>query len=162
VIGRYAVLAGRIRQDLAEIERTVQRAERAIGATHHGGSDRDLFVDSAALSLHDCYSGIERMCESIASTVDQSVPAAHDRHRELLHQMTVEVPGLRPGVMSRETIAALDEYRRFRHVVRNVYAFEFDPMRIEQLVVKLRPAFLRARAELEAFAVFLEGLAEES
>jgi hypothetical protein len=64
--------------------------------------------------------------------------------------------------MSRETIAALDEYRRFRHVVRNVSTFEFDPMRIEQLVVKLRPAFLRARAELEAFAVFLEGLAEES
>jgi hypothetical protein len=161
VIGRFAVLAGRIRQDLAEIERIVQRIERAVLAARQGDANQDLFVDSAALNLHDCYSGLERLCEQIASIVDQSVPSSRDWHRELLRQMTVEVIGIRPQVLSVDTATALDEYRRFRHVVRNVYAFELDLERIEQLAVNLRPAFARASRELAAFAAFLEGLAQE-
>jgi hypothetical protein len=161
VIGRFAVLAGRIRQDLAEIERIVLRAERAVLAARKDDPNRDLFVDSAALNLHDCYSGLERLFEQIASTVDQSVPSTRDWHRDLLRQMTVEVTGARPRVISPDTATALDEYRRFRHVVRNVYAFDLDPERIGQLTGGLRPAFVRASGELEAFAVFLEGLARE-
>ena len=161
MIGRFAVLAGRIRQDLAEIERIVQRAERAVRAAGQAGTNQDLFLDAAALNLHDCYSGLERIFEQIASIVDQSVPATHDWHREILRQMTVEVTGVRPRVLSPDTATALDEYRRFRHVVRNVYAFELDPTRVEQLTIDLKPAFVRASGELEAFAAFLEGLARE-
>jgi hypothetical protein len=161
VIGRYAVLAGRIRQDLAEIERIVQRAERAVSAARQGDANQDLLIDSAALNLHDCYSALERIFEQIASAVDQSMPATRDWHRELLRQMTVEVTGARPRVISPDTATALDEYRRFRHVVRNVYAFELDPQRIEQLTIDLRLAFAQASTELEGFATFLEGLARE-
>ena len=46
--------------------------------------------------------------------------------------------------------------------LRNVYAFELDPERIGELTDGLRPAFARASAELEAFAVFLEGLGRET
>jgi hypothetical protein len=162
MIGRLAVLAGRIRQDLAEIERIVQRAERAVLAARQIDQNQDLFLDSAALNMHDCYSGLERILEQIASSVDQSVPATHDWHRELLRQMTVELKGLRPRVLSIDTVSALDEYRRFRHVVRNVYAFDLDPERISQLTAGLRPAFARARDELQVFADFLEELAQEA
>jgi hypothetical protein len=161
MIGRYAVLAGRVRQDLADLERIVLRAERAMSAARQGGANQDLFVDSAALNVHDFYSGLERMLEQIASIVDQSVPSMHDWHRELLRQMTVEVAGLRPQVLSIDTATSLDEYRRFRHVVRNVYAFELIPERIERLSADLRPSFERARDELLVFAAFLEGLAQE-
>jgi uncharacterized tellurite resistance protein B-like protein len=161
MIGRFAVLAGRIRQDLAEIERIVLRVERAVDAAHQGGIHPDLCVDSAALNLHDCYSGIERLFEQVASTVDQSVPSTRDWHRDLLRQMTVAVPGLRPQVVSSDTATGLDEYRRFRHVVRNVYAFNLDPERVAQLAADLRPAVARASGELQAFAAFLEGVASE-
>ena len=40
-------------------------------------------------------------------------------HLLLLEQMTKEVPGIRPAVISTETGTRLDEYRRFRHVIRN-------------------------------------------
>jgi hypothetical protein len=161
VIGRYAVLAGRIKQDLVEIEKVVHRIERAILAARQDDANRDLFADSAALNLHDCYSGLERLCEQIASTVDQSVPSSRDWHRDLLRQMTVELPGVRPPVLSVESVTALDEYRRFRHVVRNVYAFELDLERIEQLATAWRPAFMRASGELQAFATLLARLAHE-
>lgn len=161
MIGRFAILASRIRQDLAEIERVVARAERAVRAARASVADQDLFVDSAALNLHDVYSSLERLFEQIASNVDRSVPSTHDWHREILRQMTVDIPGLRPPVLSGTTISALDEYRRFRHVVRNVYAFALDPVRIERLTADLRPAFAQTAAELEVFASFLESLAQE-
>ena len=161
MIGRYAVLASRIRQDLVELERVTQRVHRAMQAARRDSPDRGLFVDSVALNLHDFYTGLERIFEQIASVVDQSVPAAHDWHRELLRQMVIGIPGLRPHVISAETAAVVDEYRRFRHVVRNVYAFELDPERVERLGDAVGPAFERISGELLAFAAFVEGLADE-
>ena len=49
MIERYAVLASRIRQDLAEIERVVDRAEQAVAASDDSGANNGLFLDSAAL-----------------------------------------------------------------------------------------------------------------
>lgn len=67
---------------------------------------------------------------------------------------------MRPAVLSKRTCDALDEYLRFRHVVRNIYAFEFDPERLGQLVQGLDAVFERVRRELEAFGGFLEDLAK--
>jgi uncharacterized protein YutE (UPF0331/DUF86 family) len=162
VIGRYAVLAGRIRQDLAELERVVERVERAVQAGRRHTEEQDLLLDSAALNLHDFYSGLERIFTHIASDADQSVPSGPDWHRELLRQMTVEIPGLRPQVLSAEVAGALDEYLGFRHVVRHVYAFELDLERVERLVSRLRPTFRDLTVALSAFATFLECLAHEA
>lgn len=87
------------------------------------------------------------------------MPSDHDWHRELLRQMTVDLEGLRPAVLTVETVVALDEYRRFRQVVRNVYAYNLDLGRIEQLGLALGPLFARVRSELLAFAAALDGLA---
>jgi hypothetical protein len=70
------------------------------------------------------------------------------------------MPQLRPGVVSEHTLRTIDQFLRFRHVVQNVYAFEFDPERIERLVQRTRPAFEQIQAELLAFADFLDGLAQ--
>ncbi len=122
--------------------------------------DEDLYLDSAALNLHDFYTGLERAFHQIAAAVDETVPTGHDWHRELLRQMATELPQVRPAVVSAEAHEALEGYLRFRHVVRNIYAFEFDPDRLGRSVRGLVPAFRRARRELQAFTDFLERLAE--
>ena len=99
------------------------------------------------------------MFHHIAAHVDRSVPEGGEWHRELLRQMGIEIPGVRPPVLSADVVSALDEYMRFRHVVRNVYTFVFDPERIRSLVGRLQPAFEKVRADMLAFADFLEGLA---
>lgn len=162
MIGRYAILASRIRQEMTEIERVVEHTERALTAAGQGDENHDLFLNSAALSLHGFYSGIERLLELIASTVDRSVPSTHDWHRELLRQMTLDVTGVRPRVLSEGAAGALDRYRRFRRVVRNVYAFELDQEPVRQLAAQLRPAFLQTRSELEAFADVLQALSDQA
>jgi len=153
---RYLVAAGRIRQELVELERVVARAERAGASARRHPEDQDLYVDSAVLNLHDFYTGLERIFQHIAATVDGGVPGGREWHRELLRQMGAALPQVRPEVLSPETIRMLDEYLRFRHVVRHVYAFEFDPERVYRLVRQLHPCFEQVRADLLAFADFLE------
>jgi hypothetical protein len=75
--------------------------------------------------------------------------------------MQTDLPNLRPPVLSNETAEALDEFLRFRHVVRNVYAFQFDAERIRRLVSQMRPAFLQAQAELQQFIILLRYIAAD-
>ena len=72
--------------------------------------------------------------------------------------MTKEVPGIRPAVISAEPGTRMDEYRQFRHVVRNVYTPSFDPAKLGNLVNSASELCARAKAELLAFAAFLEHL----
>jgi hypothetical protein len=109
VIGRYAILAGRIRQDRAELDHVVERVERAIQARRQHTADQDLLLDAAALNLHDFCTGPERIFSHIATDVDQNVPTGPDWHRELPRQMTIELPGIRPSVLSMATARDVDE-----------------------------------------------------
>jgi hypothetical protein len=70
--------------------------------------------------------------------------------------MTKEVPGVRPAVNSTETGTRLDEYCRFRHIVRNVYTHSFDAAKLGNLVNSALERFARTKADLLAFAAFLE------
>ena len=115
MIERYQAVARRIRLELAELEKTVNRAERAMIAAQSDVENQDLFLDSAALNLHDFYTGLERIFFQIATIVDNSMPSGRHWHRDLLNQMGIAISQLRPRVLSAETIQALDEYRRFRH-----------------------------------------------
>ncbi len=51
MIERYREVARRIRLELAELETTVNRAERAMIAAQSDVDNQDLFLDSAALNL---------------------------------------------------------------------------------------------------------------
>jgi hypothetical protein len=128
----YRATAQRRReQERSELEHC---RKQAWTAARRRPEDQDLFIDSAALSLHDFYAGLERIFHQIATTVDGSLPADREWHRDLLQQMQADLPDLRPPVLSREARQAVDEFLRFRHVVRNIYAFQFDPERVERLV----------------------------
>ena len=120
----------------------------------------DLYWDAIALNLHDFYTGLERVLRYIAVEVDGHVPAGAEWHQELLRQMATPLPRIRPAVFSNATIKRLDEYLRFRHVVRHVYAFEFDPQRIRPLAEALAGDFVQVKDELAVFIDFLKGLAD--
>lgn len=161
MIESYIVLAGRIRKELDDLERLVSRAARAINTAQKNPQDADLYIDSASLNLHDVYSGFERVFKQISATVDGNVPTSAEWHKELLEQMGLDLPKVRPPVLTSNSLQRLDEYLRFRHIVRNVYTFSFDPERIGRLVKELEPIFNQVRDELLAFASFLEKVGME-
>jgi hypothetical protein len=156
VIEDYISLASRIHQEIDGLLRVVKRAERALEAAHRQPDEQDLFIDSAVLNLHDFYAGLERIFLQIGTIVDGYIPSGSDWHRNLLQQMQADMENMRPPVLARETSLALDEYLRFRHVVRNIYAFNFDPERVDRLVEQLNPIFIQVQIELLRFVSFLE------
>ncbi|MEW5986044.1 MAG: hypothetical protein AB1791_05370 [Chloroflexota bacterium] len=158
MITRYILVAERLKAELQALEQVVRRAESALAKAKQYPQDQDYFLAAAALDLHSFYSGIERLFEVIASSIDNSQPSGRQWHRDLMAQMTLEVADLRPAVLSTETQAALLEYLEFRHVVRNVYTFNLRPTRVAELVTNLRLAFTLAQRDLQNFVVFLEGL----
>lgn len=162
MIPRHALLASRIRQELGQLDRVVERVEEVARARKRQGAEPDYLLDSEALNLHGFDAGLERIFTQIASSFDQSTPAGADSHRELLRQMTVEIPNLRPPVLSPEVAGKVDEFLRFRHVVRYNYAFQLDPDRVETLAARLHPTYREVKRDLEEFAAFLDRLADDS
>jgi hypothetical protein len=155
--GAYEALAARIRQELIELQTVAARAVRLWNTTQLRADD--AHVDAVALNLHGFYSGLERIFELVAERVDRSHPTGESWHRELLLQMAVEIPGVRPAVLSRELATDLDEYRGFRHVVRNVYSYRLDPRRVGILVDDLLETAGMVTEQLSAFADTLAAIA---
>jgi uncharacterized protein YutE (UPF0331/DUF86 family) len=69
--------------------------------------------------------------------------------------MCIEVPGVRPAIISIELKEKLEEYRGFRHVVRNVYTYRLDPEKVKPLVKSIRSVRKKLEKELSGFAGFI-------
>lgn len=150
----YRALASRIRSALEDVNNSVERAIK-IGQKATRSRDDDYW-DGVALNLHGFYTGIEHIFEDIARTFEGDLLSGPDWHMDLLMQMSGEVAGLRPAVIHSATRRCLDEYRGFRHVVRNVYTFQLRPSRLQELVTDLTTCFEKVKKDLLAFAEFLE------
>ncbi len=153
-----AALIGRIQEELKDLELVVNRAERLMDKARKTGDDD--YLGSVALDLHGFYSGAERILQMIATEIDGAVPKGAEWHRELLIQMSAEVPGVRPAIITRNTRYCLDDYRGFRHIVRNVYAFNLRPSRLQELVAGVRGCYDSLQRDLVDFTDFLIQLAQ--
>ena len=69
--------------------------------------------------------------------------------------MSIEVPGIRPAIISTELKEKLEGYRGFRHVVRNVYTYHLDPAKVKPLVKSIGRVRKKLEKELSAFAIFI-------
>ncbi|WP_071516617.1 hypothetical protein [Geitlerinema sp. PCC 9228] len=156
--GRYLTLAGRIRRDIKDLETLVERCQDIW--QQYTTSQDDRFLDGVALNLHSFYTGIERILETIVEVIDEYKPSGVRWHRELLWQVAAEVPGVRPAVIGDSLLKALDNYRGFRHVVRNIYTFRLEAKQISPLVDGLSQTYRQCQTELLQFAEFLETTGE--
>jgi hypothetical protein len=151
-----ALLAARIISELKELSVLAKRAEQGLKKAKE--KNDDYYLDGVALNLHSIYSGLERIFERIATAIDGSIPSGTNWHRELLNQMAIEVPGIRPAVISSDLKEKLEEYRGFRHVVRNVYTYRLKPEKIEGLVSMLNTVMAKIETDITGFAKFLQSI----
>ena len=111
--------------------------------------------------VHDFYTAIEDVFELIAGDINGSLPETLRWHKQLLSRMTLEVPEVRPPVISKDLARTLDEYLRFRHVFRNVYGYMLDWERLKPLLDRIPTVYEQFRREISAFRRFLLGLAHK-
>jgi len=151
---KYLTLGSHIREELSEIRRSIQRAKQAWSLALN--EDDSLYLDSVALNLHDFYNGLERIFERIAENIDEIKPEGLNWHQEILRQMVIEIPKVRPAVISQDLREELDKYRAFRHIVRNIYAHNFRIDKIKDLMGNIDKVLNKLEENLQIFCEFLE------
>ncbi len=122
----------RINQELDKISQAIQQLEMFLKQLTNQPEAiyQEALVNSIALNVHRIYTGIERLFQVIAKEIDLRVPTGEKWHRDLLEQMTVDIPLVRNAVITEETRLILDDLRRFRHVVRSAYSFQLDEKKV--------------------------------
>ncbi len=155
---RLRRLAGELVRERRALERVVAEVHAAV-ALFTTRAPTSLEIRGAADLLHDFYTGSEKVFELIATTVDGGAPEGGSWHRRLLESMATSIDRVRPAVLRPETLQALDEYLRFRHLFRSLYGFELLWSRILPLLEGLAATHRQLAADLDGFAAFLHAVA---
>jgi hypothetical protein len=161
-VNAYRELAERIQGELADLDTTIQKAIKSWNLAQKLGDSQDVYLDSVALNLHSFYSALEKLFELIVRHVDKVRLESTAWHRNLLDQVATDVAGVRPAVISIDIARELDQFRRFRHLVRNVYTFSLNAEKMISLMKALPQIWPKLSAELRAFSEFLNDLSEAS
>lgn len=141
-----------IRRDLTAAQMHAMRAgdRDATLSELSDAEDRTDREMSIAMSLHHCYSASEAAIERVIRHFDKEMPKGRDSHVELLKRAASEMPGIRPAIISKKTLAGLRKLLSFRHVVRHAYEdFDYDLAR--ENVPVAREAIRRFVEEMTQF-----------
>lgn len=99
----------------------------------------------AAVALHHGYGAVESALERVARSIEGTLPVGRDWHVALLESMSLDIEGVRPRVLSPESLRLLRGLLAFRHFFRHAYAVTLQAPRLEVL----REDMLALRPELE-------------
>lgn len=142
-------LGAELRSEFAELD----RVHGEVQALH---TARDSTATYAlALLLMNYYTGAERLFRRIASQLGGLPPGGDRWHAQLLEDMMLELPGLRPPVLSRDTVEALARLLRLRHVLRNLYAWTVRRDELDVHTRELTATHAALTRELDHFHGFL-------
>jgi hypothetical protein len=149
----------RLRRELAEDRQAMALHFSEIAeATPHVGERP--WSSHAALAVHGWYTAFEAAVERAVRVLDGEVPAGERWHRDLLSQATVEVPGVRPAIVSRDALPELLSLLAFRHFLRHAYAVPMDPERLLPEMKRVRRLNERVMEGLSVLDVHLEATIE--
>lgn len=107
-----------------------------------------------AVALHHAYGAVEAALARVARALEGSLPQGADWHQQLLHTMTLEIPSVRPRVLSPETAADLRKLLAFRHFFRHAYAVAWDADQLatlREVALAVGEPLSRDLAALDAF-----------
>lgn len=154
---KFLRLKAEIYREFKDIERCCVELKELLAMI---GNRKKSTYDVRAIGsiLHDFYCGIERIFERIAKELNGGIPEGSDWHRQLLRDMTLEIKGVRPPVISEELEKMLIEYLRFRHVFRNIYGFSLEWRFMEGTVERLPITVNTLKKDVETFCIFLENV----
>jgi len=131
-----------------------------ITASRIGGFEKESSFACRLVGtyLSDYYEGMENIAKRIAKEVDGHISSGDEWHKELIDQVSRELPGKRPAVFSEQTYELLDELRRFRHVFRAKYGFRLNPDKIYRNVSRLKELHQLMKIDINSFLHKMDAL----
>ncbi len=138
---KIKLLRKRLDEELTNISRLCKSIDKYTRQREEGEGieklDSDLYFRAMGSILHDFYSAVEKSFLTIAREIDNEVPAGSSWHSDLLDQMSYDIDGVRPAVISKDLREKLKEYLGFRHIFRNVYGFNLVGNKLDLLLKNL-------------------------
>ena len=102
--------------------------------SHRLGEWTDTFYLRGKASIdHDFYCGVENIFRRIAAELNGGLPNGGSWHKTLLQNMLLEIPEVRPSVVSGETGKLLKTFLEFHHKFCHVYGFDLDFNQLDDL-----------------------------
>ncbi len=120
----------------------------------------NLDLRAAGSILHDFYNGVENIFRRVAQELNGGLPAGEDWHKQLLTDMSLDVKGVRPPLVSEDLKLKLQKYLGFRHIFRNVYGFHLEQEQIKAMVKEFPRILSWLRREIAAFQEYLDKLSQ--
>ena len=118
----------------------------------------------AAVALHHGYGAVEAALARLARVLGEGLPEGPDWHQALLHAMALEIEGVRPAVLSAESLSRLRRLLGFRRFFRHAYAVSLDSERLAALrdeALAVRESLRDDVARLDAYLDQLASAAGE-
>lgn len=146
-----------------EIEAEIQNLRKIVQETQIflnelEGEPSIIEVRGIGSIVHDFYCCVEKIFKRVVTTMDEDMPSERSWHIDLLIRMTLDIPDIRPKVISTPLKEELREYLQFRHVFRNIYGFELKWAVILPLIENIENIFLSIQKELTEFILFLKSI----
>lgn len=134
--GKIALFLSEYRMQVAEIEEIYKRLqEKSI--LFEEGIPEDAQIESTGYWLHNLYSAYEDLFKLVSRFWENNITDNGGYHVNLLKRMRVEIPGIRPALLSQSSYKSIDNLRGFRHVFRHAYSFGLDGERVTFLLTKV-------------------------
>ena len=158
---QYKKLIVDIKDDLSSIRKIAGDINQiTLVLKNEKGQVRGADLMACAGYLHHYYTGVESILERISRSFDGGLVLGGDYHRELLRSMTLEIPDIRPSIISKELAEELDEYRRFRHMFRHAYGSEIRWPKMEPLANGIDSLTTTLTKKLSEFIGFVDKLSD--
>lgn len=138
----------------AEIESELAAMAQLVAESANAPQTDSIYARRARGSiLHDFYNGAERIFERVATELSGGVPNAANWDQQLLADMKLAIPGLRPAVIDNELHSRLVWYRLFRILPFAVSVH--DEMYLRQLEEQLPTTMEDMQAQISDFVAWL-------
>ena len=94
----------------------------------------DSGFESCAYQLVRLFNIIEQMGLRIARAFENHIDDERGWHAEVVHRLSIVVPGVRPALYQPEILPALRDLRGFRHVITHAYDLQLEADRLAIVV----------------------------
>jgi uncharacterized protein YutE (UPF0331/DUF86 family) len=106
-----------------------------------GDTSNETTTIHLAYLLHNLYCALEDLFLEIMRTFENRIEDPAKYHREILKRMIIEIPKIRPRILSKESYQMLDELRGFRHIFRHSYTYSLSSDKVRNLKQSLLAAW---------------------
>lgn len=113
-----------------------------------------------SLKTQQFYTALEDLFKQIAKSFENHIEKLDTFHKELLLRMNIEIPKMRPAVLSTKSLLVLDKIRSFRHFIRHAYDCELDVEQLRLIQQKMAQEFSIVLHDLQNFRAYVQELIE--